>query len=211
MPLLLGASIVISGVSALMGWFSNRSAAKAQRKAAEADAELQDYNADVADIQAQDALERGEVEADKYGAAVRRMVGAQRANYATQGVDVSSGTPMDVQADTAQWGEINALQIKSNAAREAWGYKVEAYDSRKRAMFERKEGLMLQKAGNTAAWASVVAAAGQGVSAGANYYAMRYGFPQSGAGGTASTLPGTGIPVFSGTQGGNMLPAPRLG
>lgn len=157
-----------------------RRAGKAGQAAAEADATLSDYNADVAELQAADALERGEIEANRYRQSVRALVGGQRAAYAAQGVDVNSGSPLEVQEDTRAIGELDALQLVNNAKREAWGFKVEAYDSRMRAFYARREGVMLAKAGTTAALSAGLQGAGGALAIGSNYAAMRYGFQQPG-------------------------------
>ena len=56
----------------------------------------------------------------------------------------------DVQADTAHQGELDALTLRTNAAREAWGYQVEAGDIRKRAQITRQEGRNIIEAGKRA-------------------------------------------------------------
>ena len=198
---LLVTSLALSAAGTAQSVRAAKRGGKASRAAANAEADLMDYNAAVAEIQAKDAVERGQVEAARYKEQVEGVVGAQRVGFAGQGVDVASGTALAVQADTAAMAEMDALQIESNAAREAWGYKVEAYDSKKRALYARREGVMLEKAGTANAWAAGIQGAGGMLSTGLNYSAMRYGFgtPRS-----TSVIPGTGIPVMSGTAGGGV-------
>ena len=81
-----------------------------------------------AELNAEDAIARGKKDADNYRKAVRKLMGAQRAQTAGQGVDVSTGSARDIQLDTARLGEQDALTIENNAFREAFGYKVEALD-----------------------------------------------------------------------------------
>jgi len=88
------------------------------------------FNAAIAEEQATDAIARGKEEEDRYRAQVRSRIGTTRAAFASQGVDVGSGSAVDVQADQAYLGELDALQIRNNAAREAWGYRVEATNYR---------------------------------------------------------------------------------
>ena len=45
---------------------------------------------------------------------------------AANGVDLSSGSPLDILGDTAMYGELDALTIRSNAEREAYGYRVQS-------------------------------------------------------------------------------------
>jgi hypothetical protein len=99
-------------------------------KAGEAAKEVNDFNAKVADAQAADALVRGQQDEARFRAGVRVLIGSQRAGFAGQNVDVTQGSPVHVQADAAFLGELDAQTIKNNAAREAWGYKIEAQNYR---------------------------------------------------------------------------------
>lgn len=81
-----------------------------------------------AELQAQDAIERGDKEASAFGGKVRQMVGTQRAGYASQGVVVDGGTAADVQAETRQMGAEDVQTIRNNAFREAMGFKSQAQD-----------------------------------------------------------------------------------
>lgn len=55
-----------------------------------------------------------------------RTVGAQRAAYAANGVDLSSGTPGQVQDATEIIGAMDAATIRFNAMRDAYNYGVQA-------------------------------------------------------------------------------------
>lgn len=115
-------------------------AGRAVRTAAESQAYLAEFNAAVADLQAKDAVTKGEQDANRFRQRVKLMIGEQRAGFAAGNVDVGFGSAVDVQADTALQGELDALTLKTNAAREAWGYRVEAVDYRERARIARLEG-----------------------------------------------------------------------
>jgi hypothetical protein len=153
-------STALSASSQIKSGNAAKRAGEAERDAANSQADLADYNASVADIQAQDALERGADEESRFRSGVRAMIGAQRTQFAASGVDVGFGTAVDVQGDTAYQGELDALQIRTNAGREAWGYKVEATDYRNRAKVARKTGVYAAAAGREAQKASRYAAAG---------------------------------------------------
>lgn len=125
-------------------------AAEATARAAESTAQLAEYNAAVAELQARDAEQRGALEANRYRAMVRQVIGAQRAGFAAGNIDVGYGSAVDVQTDTAFLGELDALTIRTNAAREAWGYRVEAADLRQRAVIARQEGAAMIEQGRLA-------------------------------------------------------------
>lgn len=103
--------------------------------------QIYDANAGIADWQAQDALERGAVEEKRLRRRTEQVIGSQRTGLAAQGVDVNRGSALDVQADAAYLGELDALTIKNNAAKEAWGYKVQASDYRYRGKAAQREGM----------------------------------------------------------------------
>lgn len=105
------------------------SGAAANRDDARA-AAVAEFNAKVAELQAKDALVRGAQDESKFRASVRGLIGTQRADYAASNIDVSYGSAADVQAETAFQGELDALTIHTNTAREAWGYRVEAANQR---------------------------------------------------------------------------------
>ena len=57
---------------------------------------------------------------------IRQGIGSQRTGYAGQNVRVNEGSPSNMQAETAIMGELDALTIKNNAARAAFGYESES-------------------------------------------------------------------------------------
>lgn len=113
-----------------------------QYESGRANERLMKQNARVAEWQAEDALERGRRAEGRSRVDVRRTIGAQRAGLAASGVDISDAdsSAMDLFADTARLGELDALTIRNNAAREAWGYKTQAADLRARGSIARAEG-----------------------------------------------------------------------
>lgn len=102
-----------------------------QIKSGNAAQELGDYNANVAEQQAVDAVKRGAEDEQKFRLGVKGLIGKQRAGFAGQNVDVGTGSAVDVQADAAYLGELDARTIRVNAAREAYGFKVQAENYRR--------------------------------------------------------------------------------
>lgn len=156
-------------------------AGEAQKAASESQAQLADYNAAVADLQGKDALERGAEEESRFRTQIRSAIGSQRAGFAAGNIDVGFGSAVDVQADAAFLGELDALTIRTNAAREAWGYKVQGEDLRRRAEIARKEGVYLEAAGKQQASAANLGAFTSILGGGASLLQMRYGFKHAGA------------------------------
>lgn len=75
---------------------------------------------------ADDALARGAISADEQRQKTAQTIGSQRTGFAGNGIDVNSGTAALVQDDAAMLGELDALTLANNAAREAYGYQVGA-------------------------------------------------------------------------------------
>lgn len=129
-PIIIGAALGVGGT--LMGAYANARALEAQGYAQRQAFEM---NAKFAEFNAKQALERGDEAAKAYKDHVNKTIGTQRASYAAQGVDVNSGSAMEVQKQTAELGAQDVLTIKNNAWREAWGMRVEAGNSRIQAQY----------------------------------------------------------------------------
>ena len=86
------------------------------------------FNRRLSTFQAQDALLRGVKEEERYRREIAMVAGQQSAEFGARNV-AASGTALDILADTAQVGEEDALTIRNNAAREAWGYRMQAKEA----------------------------------------------------------------------------------
>lgn len=97
-----------------------------QEAAASAQSRELRMNAEFANDAAGDAMARGRQDAGLQRLRTQQMIGTQRAAAAANGGDVNDGSNALIQEDTAALGELDALTIQNNAAREAYGYKVQA-------------------------------------------------------------------------------------
>jgi hypothetical protein len=103
---------------------------------------IENMNARLLDEQALDAQRRGDIEEQEHRNKVRAMLGAQRAAFGANNVVSNSGSPLALQLDTTRFGELDALTIRNNAAREAYGYRSEAKIGRARGKAAKKSGTM---------------------------------------------------------------------
>lgn len=117
----------VNGISNLAGASSQADALKAQGEYQKMNA---DFNAQLSDIQATDAIERGDKAAVEIKNAAQQVVGSQRAAFAANGVEVDSGSAAEIQDDTGRMAVQDAITERNNAAREAWGYKVQSANIR---------------------------------------------------------------------------------
>jgi hypothetical protein len=84
------------------------------------------YQAQVARYNAMRAEMEGDIVASSKGMESRARVGAIKAGFAGQGIDVNSPTAAAVTAAQEELGQLDVATIKSNAAARAYGYRTEA-------------------------------------------------------------------------------------
>jgi hypothetical protein len=87
---------------------------------------IADVNASLMQMQAADAIRRGDLAASQQLEAGKRVVGAQRAAIGASGVDVNSGSAAMAQEGARAMSAVDALTIENNAHLEALGYKMNA-------------------------------------------------------------------------------------
>jgi hypothetical protein len=97
-----------------------------QMNAAEAAKAAAERNAQMATIMGHDAQDRGDLEQQRIGRQVSAVRGQQTANMAANGLDLTSGTPEAVLAQTDYYGLEDQRTAVNNANREAAGYKNRA-------------------------------------------------------------------------------------
>lgn len=138
-------SLMIGGLTTAGNAYNQYQAEKAQGEYQNA---MYRLNAQMAEFMGELAISRGERASKlaikrgyKESAMVRRagkqVAGSQKAALAAQGIDIGSGSAADIIAETEAMSELDqleiqknarldALTIKNNAWREAWGYKQQA-------------------------------------------------------------------------------------
>lgn len=132
----MGSSNSFVGMSSVLEGASGFASGAIEGGAAQAQGEFQkqqyDFNASLADRQAAGAIARGDKQAARLKQGAKKLIGSQRVALAAQGVDVNSGSAADIQEETQVLSDMDALEIKNNAWRSAWGFKTEALDNRSR-------------------------------------------------------------------------------
>jgi hypothetical protein len=119
----------ISGAFMVMQAAGAYSASAGNKAAYNAQAQVAQNNAQIAEWQAEDAVHRGADAAEAQGYKTSQLKGAQRARLAANGVDLGVGSAQQVLTDTDYFGAIDRNRIVDNAAREAWGYRNQAANS----------------------------------------------------------------------------------
>ena len=134
---LLAASFGVQGLTQIGSSYAESRAIKAQSRY---ESQQLEFNSKLADIQARQVEQKGKEEATQYKTQVKQLIGRQRTALAAQGIDVSSGSALDLQTETAQLGALDALQIRTNAFREATGYRIQSIDYSSQAEMTRLAG-----------------------------------------------------------------------
>jgi hypothetical protein len=107
---------------------------------AESDASLLDLNASISETQADMAVALGQREEQKLRLGSAQLKSRQRTTIAASGVDLGVGSAARVLATTDYMTEVDAGEIRANAARAAFGYKVQTVNQKFAAMGARVQG-----------------------------------------------------------------------
>lgn len=129
---LLAASFAAQSASSAAGGYAQGQALRAQ---ADYESTMANINARNAELEADDALKRGEMAAQEARKKSKQLQGAQRAAAAASGISADTGSVAELRAEADLFGKIDADQIRNNAWREAFGLKAQAAEVKGRAKF----------------------------------------------------------------------------
>jgi hypothetical protein len=97
-------------------------------------------NAALTDAQAEQSQLQGDQQINQVRRRTRQLIGKQRASYAGNGIDIGTGAPVDVAADTEASSEADMSTIRTNTALAAWGFRTQASNERFGGKVARIEG-----------------------------------------------------------------------
>lgn len=119
-------SPAISFIGSAIGAYGEYEQGQAEAGAAHYNAAISRQNAAISRKNAEIAEQSGEAQIGIQGQRTKAAIASTTANQAASGVDVSSGSFTDVRSSERELGEMDALAIRTNAAREAYGYRNKA-------------------------------------------------------------------------------------
>lgn len=99
---------------------------EANKGAAEYNASVAAANAQIAKNKAAMAGAAGTAQVEQAQLQSRAKIGGLVASQAAAGINVNSGSALDVRSSARELGQLNAITVRSNAARQAYGYNVES-------------------------------------------------------------------------------------
>lgn len=120
---------------------------RAASQSANYNAQVATNNAEISRQNAEMAAREGDANAAREQQKTRAVAGAIKANQAASGIDVNRGSAVDVQSSAAELGMLNAISIRSNAARRAYGFQTQASSYEAQAGLDRAQGRNARRAG----------------------------------------------------------------
>lgn len=131
----MGASVLGAGAS----MFGQAQQAGAQADAARYQAQVERNNAILSRQKQELTGQIGEVKATNQGLQNRTQQAKLRASIGASGVDPNSGSAAEVQAGAAMLGGLDVATVRSNTARELWGYQVEESNATGQAALQEQK------------------------------------------------------------------------
>jgi hypothetical protein len=117
---------VIGGIGAATSAAGTLATGSATAKSDAYQAQVAANNAVLAKQQSKLDIQSGEIAAVDHGLKTKAAVGTEKAQQGASGIDVNTGSTADVRAGTVQTGMLDALTIRSNAAKKAYADEVQA-------------------------------------------------------------------------------------
>jgi hypothetical protein len=154
-----GAGLGSSVLGSLFGASSARREGAAAQQMGMYQAGVALLNAKIAQQNADYASVEGEQTAMRYGMGARQRQGEIVAGQSASGLDVTSGSARDVQTSQHTVTQMDMDQIRRNAAKTAYDYRVEAGKFTADAMASVLAGNNAQRASRTRAAASIIGGA----------------------------------------------------
>lgn len=116
----------LQAASGLVSAFGGMSVTRHQNSIAKAQANIARINAQSMELQAQAVLRSNESATVSKTMQAGQVKSSQRAALAANGIAVGEGSAAELQASTDIVKEMDKNQMKENAVRNAWGYRMQA-------------------------------------------------------------------------------------
>lgn len=131
----------------------------ADKKAAQYQSMVAVNNAQIMKQNAQQSLLAGQREESEARAAGTELRASQRTGYAGNNIDVGVGTPVEVDFSTRNAVEKDALVLRYNAAREAYGYRLKEQELLEQSKQYKKQAKSAMLGGVLGAAKSIIGGA----------------------------------------------------
>lgn len=149
MPFYVTAALAIAAAATTA--YGAEQSANAQAQAAKYNANVAEQNAKLSTQNAEWTGAEGEQQTGLAGIKSQQTEGAIKTAQAANNVDINSGSALSVQKSQDQSGLLNQSNTRSNAARTAYGFEVQASQGVGQAQLDRFAASSDQTAGNIGA------------------------------------------------------------
>lgn len=148
LPYLAYGGTALSAIGGVTGAIGAKQTADAQAKSAEYNAAVQAQNATQANRNADIAAQSGEAQFGIQSQRGRANVGSILAEQGASGIDPYTGSAKSVRQSAADLSQLNALTVRSNAIRTAYGYQTEGASEKGQSQVSLSEASNEKKAGS---------------------------------------------------------------
>ena len=189
LPIIAIAATVAGAATSAAGSIES---ANAQKQAASYQAQVAQNNAQLASQQASQTMAAGEQASANAGLKARAQVGAIKAAEGASNIDVNTGSALDTRASAAQLGELDAMTVRSNASKQAYGYQTNATSDQAQAGLYQMQASQAPTAGLLNASGSLLSGA-SGVANQYQRWQMNGGFGSLSSGGGGGAVGGNQV------------------
>jgi hypothetical protein len=180
-------SLATTVASAGIGFMGAQQQASAQAASANYQAQVARNNAVIQQQNAARAAQTGRAQAQQQDLKNAATYGGVLAAEGASGIDLSTGSPRQVQSSAQQVGRLDTLNIADRAAQQVRGYQINALSDTAQAQLDTMQAQNAQTAGTISSAGSIIG--------GASSFADKWQrFQTTGVPGFGGTTPGT---VFS--------------
>jgi hypothetical protein len=129
----VGVGVASAGLAA----YSASAQADAQQQQLNYQSQVAANNAKIAEQQRSVELQKGQLDSQRAMLEQSQIIGNQRAALASNGVDLTQGSALDLLASTKYLGKLDTNNITTNAARTAWGYDVQSSNFKAQSILDK--------------------------------------------------------------------------
>ena len=104
------------------------------------EAQSLEFQSEIVQIQKREILKKSQEDIGFRQQSTSRLLGNQKVNLAAQGIEIDSGTSLEIMEQTREAGARDVMTISNNAWRKGWGMDVESQTFRSEAEFAGLSG-----------------------------------------------------------------------
>lgn len=160
------ATAVLGGLSLASSALGSIAQGRQSSASAKYNSEVQSNNAEIASRNATLAGQEGAANAAIEQQKTRANVGAIKSAQAANGVDVNTGSAVDVRSSASELGELNAITIRNNAVKTAYGFQTSATSDEAQSQLDKEQAKYDTEAGDINAGTTLLSKGASGSQSG---------------------------------------------